>query len=418
MIRGGILASAAAVLIAGACGLAIGTYAQAKDKGAPLELKGDAAARPWVRYAGWPKRDEAKWNTLGHVSSPPPPKAPRKIAGPITGNAANGAKLVADRTRGGSCLACHVMGPAGGANLPGNVGPNLSEIGNAGLSDEQLFNFIYDPRVYNAETVMPPWGSHGVFSDAEINDMVAFLKTLKSSAPFKTALDDPDKRPDPVEKRDNLDPMENPGLWTIDKAQALWKENGPGEKSCNSCHSDPAAAFKTWAASMPKWEPRLNKVLGVEEFVTRHAKATTGALWLMETDDNRAMSVYLHFLANGQPINVDMSPPAKAAAKRGEALANRKLGELNFACTDCHGKSANHWIRGQWLGAPKGQYDHFPTWRTSQQKIWDIRQRFQWCQVNIRANELPPDSKEYGDLEMYLATQNQGLKLSVPGIRG
>ncbi len=418
MIRGGILASAAAVLIAGACGLAIGAYAQAKDKRAPLELKGDAAARPYVRYAGWPKRDEAKWNTLDHLSSPPAPKTPRKIAGSITGNAANGAKLVADRTRGGSCLACHVMGPAGGANLPGNVGPNLSEIGNAGLSDEQLFNFIYDPRVYNAETVMPPWGSHGVFSEAEINDMVAFLKTLKSPAPFKTALDDPDKRPDPVEKRDNLDPLENPGLWTIDKAQALWKENGPGGKSCNSCHSDPVAAFKTWAASMPRWEPRLNKVLGVEEFVTRHAKATTGAVWLMETDDNHAMSVYLHFLANGQPINVDMSPPAKAAAKRGEALANRKLGELNFACTDCHGKSANHWIRGQWLAAPKGQYDHFPTWRTSQQKIWDIRQRFQWCQVNIRANELPPDAKEYGDLEMYLATQSQGLKLSVPGIRG
>jgi sulfur-oxidizing protein SoxA len=421
MTRGGILAGSAAtvaLIAAAAFGLSAGSGAQAKEKQVPLELKGDAAARPWVRYSGWPVRDEAKWNTLDHISSPPGPKGPRKIAGPITGDPAKGAKLVADRTRGGSCLACHVMGPAGGANLPGNVGPNLSEIGNAGLTDEQFFNFIYDARVYNAETVMPPWGSHGVFNDQEIYDMVAFLKTLKSPAPFKTAIDDPDKRPDPVEKRDNLDPMENPGLWTIDKAQALWKENGPGGKSCNSCHSDPKVAFKSWAASMPKWEPRLKKVLGVEEFVTRHAKATTGATWLMETDDNRAMSVYLHFLANGQPINVDMSPPAKAAAKRGEALANRKLGELNFACTDCHGKSANHWIRGQWLAAPKGQYDHFPTWRTSQQKIWDIRQRFQWCQVNIRADELPPDSKEYGDLEMYLATQSQGLKLSVPGIRG
>ena len=58
-----------------------------------------------------------------------------------------------------------------------------------------------------------------------------------------------------------------------------------------------------------------------------------------------------------------------------------------------------------------------PTWRTSLQAIWDIRQRFQWCQVNIRADELPPDAKEYGDLELYLAAQNEGLKLSVPGIR-
>ena len=33
---------------------------------------------------------------------------------------------------------------------------------------------------------------------------------------------------------------------------------------------------------MPKWEPRLKKVLGVEEFITRHAKATAGKDWLMQ----------------------------------------------------------------------------------------------------------------------------------------
>ena len=362
MIRGGILASAAAAVIAaGVFGFSGDVHAQAKGKAAPLELKGDASVRPYVRYSGWPKRDEGKWNTLATLSSPPAPKAPRKLAGPLTGDAAKGAKLVADRTRGGSCLACHVMGPAGGANLPGNVGPDLSEIGNAGLSDEQLFNFIYDARVYNAETVMPPWGSHGVFTDAEIGDMVAFLKTLKSPAPFKTVLDDPNKRPAPVEKRENLDPMENPGMWALDKAAVLWKTRGKDGFSCNTCHSDPKTAFKTWAASMPKWEPRLNKVLGVEEFITRHAKATTGLTWLMETEENRDMSVYLHNLANGAPIAVDTtSAEAKAAIERGQALANRKLGELNFACTDCHGKAANHWIRGQWLGDAERPVRPFP----------------------------------------------------------
>jgi len=421
MSRGGILAgSAAAALIA--AGLFViageqGASAQAK-KEVPLETKEDASARPWRRYAGWPTRDYSKFNTLGNLASPPAPKQPRKISGPITGDAKKGAEMVADRNRGGSCLACHVMGPAGGANLPGNVAPDLSEIGNAGREDEWLFNYIYDGRVYNPDTVMPPWGSHGLFDDQEINDMVAFLKTLRSPAVFKTELDDPAKRPPPVEKRDNLDPIENPAMWAVDKAQELWKQAGAAGSSCNTCHSDPKTSFKTWAASMPMWEPRLNKVLGVEEFVTRHAKATTGASWPMETEENRAMSVYLHFLANGAPLKVDTSSPgAKAAMERGKELSARKVGQLNMACTDCHGKVANHWIRGQWLGEPKGQYDHFPTWRTSLLAIWDIRQRFQWCQVNIRADELPPDAKEYGDLEFYLAVQNEGQKLSVPGIR-
>jgi sulfur-oxidizing protein SoxA len=408
-----VLFSAGAFVSAGGSGAS----AQAK-KEAPLEINGDASARPWKRYAGWPTRDESKYNTLGNVATPPAPKQPRKIASPISGDAANGAKLVADRNRGGSCLACHVMGPAGNAELPGNAAPDLSEIGSAGHEDEWLFNYIYDARVYNPETVMPPWGSHGFFNDQEINDMVAFLKTLKSPAVFKTTLDDPNKRPAPVEKRENLDPIENPGMWAVDKAQELWKQSGVAGKSCQSCHADAKETFKIWAASMPKWEPRLNKVLGVEEFVTRHAKATTGADWLMETDENRAMSVYLHYLANGAPIKVDTtSPETKAAIERGKELSARKVGQLNMACTDCHGKVANHWIRGQWLGEPKGQYDHFPTWRTSLLAIWDIRQRFQWCQVNIRADELPPDAKEYGDLELYLAAQNEGQKLSVPGIR-
>lgn len=421
MFRGGILAgSAAAALVA--AGLFViagenGARAQAK-KEAPLETKEDASARPWKRYTGWPTRDYSKYNTLGNLASPPAPKEPRKISGPITGDPKKGAEMVADRNRGGSCLACHVMGPAGGANLPGNVAPDLSEIGNAGREDEWLFNYIYDARVYNPDTVMPPWGSHGFFDDQEINDMVAFLKTLKSPAVFKTELDDPTKRPPPVEKRDNLDPIENPAMWAVDKAPELWKQTGSTGSSCNTCHSDPKTSFQTWAASMPKWEPRLNKALSVEEFVTRHAKATTGASWFMETDENRAMSVYLHFLANGTPLKIDTSSPeAKAAIERGKELSARKVGQLNMACTDCHGKVANHWIRGQWLGEPKGQYDHFPTWRTSLLAIWDIRQRFQWCQVNIRADELPPDAKEYGDLEFYLATQNEGQKLSVPGIR-
>ena len=421
MTRGGILASGIATVVFMVTVFAIaggsGALGQV-TKEAPLETKGEASVRPWKRYVGWPARDESRYNTLGNVATPAAPTRPRKIAGPITGDAKKGSELVADRDRGGSCLACHVMGPAGGANLPGNIAPDLSEIGNAGREDEWLFNYIYDARVYNPETVMPPWGSHGFFNDEEINDMVAFLKTLRSPAAFKTALDDPSKRPPPVEKRENLDPIENPAMWSVDKAQELWKQAGAAGKSCQSCHASANAEFKTWAASMPKWEPRLEKVLGVEEFVTRHAKATTGADWLMESDENRAMSVYLHYLANGTPIRVDTtSPEAKAAIERGKELSARKVGQLNMACTDCHGKVVNHWIRGQWLGEPKGQYDHFPTWRTSVLAIWDIRQRFQWCQVNIRGNELPPDAKEYGDLELYLAAQNEGQKLSVPGIR-
>lgn len=403
-------------------GLVAGTQAFAQTTELPpLVTTGDASVRPWKRYGGWPNREMSKFNTLArHDVSPPPPKAPRKLSAPITGDPAIGAKLVADRSRGGSCLACHVMGQAGNADLPGNVGPDLSEVGNAGREDEWLFNYVYDPRVFNPDTVMPPWGSHGLFNDEEIGHIVAFLKTLKAPAKYASPLDDPGKRPVPAEKRDNLDPFVNEAMTALDRAEVLYKTRGPTGFACSTCHADAKAKFKTWAAHMPKWEPRLDKVLGVEEFITRHAKATTGLDWLMESDENLAMAVYLRNLANGEPIKVDVdSPGAKEAFARGKALTNVKVGQLNFACVDCHSadRGGQKWIRGQWLGEQRGQLDHFPTWRTSLLQIWDIRKRFQWCQVNIRADELPPDAKEYGDLELFLAATNAGLKMNVPGIR-
>src|SRR3974390_1409141 len=121
MTRGGILsnASIATLLAAGVFLIADQPCANAQaKKEVPLELKGDASVRPWKRYGGWPARDESKFNTLANLASPAAPKAPRKLSGPITGDAANGAKLVADRNRGGSCLACHVMGQARQAGPP------------------------------------------------------------------------------------------------------------------------------------------------------------------------------------------------------------------------------------------------------------------------------------------------------------
>src|SRR5262249_31783757 len=185
--------------------------AAAQTRPAAALAGGDAAPQPWKRYSGWATPDTAQFNTLANThASPPAPTEPRKLEGSVAGDADTGRKLVADRTRGGSCLACHVMGQAGNADLPGNVGPDLSQIGDAGRDDEWLWNYVNDARVYNPATIMPPWGTHHLFNEKEIDDIVAFLKTLKAPAKFATAVDDPGQRHAPVETRDNLDPTTNP----------------------------------------------------------------------------------------------------------------------------------------------------------------------------------------------------------------
>jgi L-cysteine S-thiosulfotransferase len=390
--------------------LAIVMVAEPAWAEAPLALEGSAAPSPWQRYPGWNKTRWDSYNTLANPNATPP--AGKEIAiKEMTGDAAKGQQLAFDRNRGGGCLACHVMGPKT-LETPGNVGPDLSEIAKAGRTDQWLYNYVFDARVYNPKSVMPPWGKHGFYSEAEIKDIVAFLKTLTTPAKFADPLDDPEKRPQPVEDRDALDPFVNPAAERIEAGAALFKQ------ACASCHATPETSFKRWAVEMPKWEPRLKKVLGAEEFITRHAKAAAGKDWLMQSRENTDLSVYLHSLANGEAIKVDLSnPEAKAAYERGLKLADLKVGQFDFSCTDCHGQAANKWIRGQWLGEPKGQFDHFPLWRTSRNEIWDIRKRFQWCNVQVRADELPPDAVEYGELELYLRKMNEGQKLTAPNIR-
>jgi sulfur-oxidizing protein SoxA len=388
----------------------------------PMVRDGSAAPTPWKRYSNWPKTGWENYNTLADPKrSPPPPREGdfRPVATPIEGDPVKGMLLAFSRDRGGGCVACHVMGPKT-PELPGNIGPDLSEIGAAGRDDAHLFNQIYDPRIFNPTSVMIPWGAHGYYTEAEIKDMVAFLKTLREPAVFRNSLDDPHQRPVPVEDRDHLDPFINPAADAIDAGNELFRKPGPNGKACVSCHEGPENRFKRWAVTMPKWDVAMGKVIGVEEFVTRHAAATTGDRFLMQSPQNTQLSVYLRTLGNGEPIAVDVANPgAKEAAERGARLMEVKVGQGNFACIDCHTveKGANKWIRGQWLGESPGQLPHFPVWRTSRNETWDIRKRLQWCNVQIRADELPPDAPEYGELELYLTAISNGMPMEAPGIR-
>ncbi len=411
--------SSAIVLMAGG---AVWSEAEAKSKvtkakDAPIEMEKPAySGEAWTRYAGWPSADWKEYDTLSNKASPPYAPPP-KLDGPVTGDPEKGARLAFDRSRGGSCVACHVMGPKT-PSLPGAVGPDLSTYATWGRDDQWIFNYIYDPRSVNPESVMPPWGTNKLFTVEEIKDMVAFMKTLKEPHKFKDDFENPATRPVPVETRDNLDPMVNSAMDAFDRGKRLFSQPGANGRSCATCHAKPEKSFKRWAANMPKYDARMKKVLNVEEFITRHGRATMATDYPMQSNENVALAIYMKNLANGTPIKVDVkSPGAKEAAARGKDLMYRKVGQLNFACMDCHDKAANRWIRGQYLTEVKGQTPHFPTWRTSRSEIWDIRKRFQWCNVAIRANELTPDAIEYGDIELYLNSLNAGLKINAPGIR-
>ena len=87
---------------------------------------------------------------------------------------AEGQKLAFERSKG-NCLTCHEIK---GGDLPGSIGPALTDIKSKYPKREDLVAILTDPTKRNPLTVMPPFGRNRLLTDKEINAVVDFLQTL------------------------------------------------------------------------------------------------------------------------------------------------------------------------------------------------------------------------------------------------
>jgi len=85
-----------------------------------------------------------------------------------------GKKIALDRKKG-NCLACHVMGDG---EQPGNIGPPLIVMKARYPDKAKLRQQIYDARIKNQNTSMPPFGAHGILSDDDIDKLTDYIHSL------------------------------------------------------------------------------------------------------------------------------------------------------------------------------------------------------------------------------------------------
>ena len=117
---------------------------------------------------------------------------PRSLTGE-PGDAARGRAIVADRQRG-LCLLCH-SGPFPEEPFQGTLAPGLAGAGSR-LNEGQLRLRLVDGKRLNPDSIMPSYfrteGLHRVgpafrgrtiLTAAEIEDVLAFLTTLREEAP-------------------------------------------------------------------------------------------------------------------------------------------------------------------------------------------------------------------------------------------
>jgi sulfur-oxidizing protein SoxX len=87
---------------------------------------------------------------------------------------AEGKKLAVDRKKG-NCLACHIMEDG---EMPGTQGPPLIFMKQRFADKAKLRARIYDATAFNPNTMMPPFGRHGILTDDEIEKITEYIHTL------------------------------------------------------------------------------------------------------------------------------------------------------------------------------------------------------------------------------------------------
>jgi sulfur-oxidizing protein SoxA len=205
------------------------------------EARGDIRTLPdgqrdALRYRGWTTADFAGFRTYAYGDRRPEiPIQRAAMPGVVAGDPRKGRALFLSRGKG-PCTGCHLV-PGDDVWPAGNVGPDLSTIGDRGLADDYLYQQLYDPRVVFPNTTMPPWGASGAFTPEELVHLVAYLKTLTGPRPREKDTDrDPETRRKPVGFGDNLDATNNPAVLLAEEAAAQWSARGPRGKACADCH--------------------------------------------------------------------------------------------------------------------------------------------------------------------------------------
>jgi sulfur oxidation c-type cytochrome SoxX len=126
----------------------------------------------WVSH----DRDLTPWVTLSHADKRDalrPKKATLTL--PFNGDAKRGKEIAMSKTLG-NCATCHQLP---GDEWPGTVGNSLLHYKKYGYPNDRVYQQIYDARIFNPSSVMPPFGTHNLLGEQDIRDLVAYIQSIE-----------------------------------------------------------------------------------------------------------------------------------------------------------------------------------------------------------------------------------------------
>jgi len=203
------------------------------------------------------------------------------------------------------------------------------------------------------------------------------------------------------------DDSTNPALFWLMDGETLWnRKEGAAGVACSGCHAD----MKGVAARYPK--VASGRAVNLEQQInacrTERQKAAPLAY---ESRDLLALTAYVARQSRGMPIAAEWNE----ATKRGEATFNRRQGQLNLSCAQCHDDNWGRSLAGSTI--PQGHPTGYPIYRLEWQGLGSLERRLRNCIIGTRAEPYPYGAPELVELELYLMWRARGMKLETPAVR-
>jgi L-cysteine S-thiosulfotransferase len=223
----------------------------------------------------------------------------------------------------------------------------------------------------------------------------------------------------PTTKAMQDDDTANPGmLWVLD-GETLWaRQTGTSGKACAGCHGDAAESMKGVAARYPAFDAHSGRPIDLEQRINQCRVDSQGAPALArESRELNALTVFVARQSRGLPIEDILAKDGrlKPFLEAGRALFEKRQGQLNLSCAQCHEELWDKHLAGNTISQahPTG----YPQYRLEWQTMGSLQRRLRNCLIGLRAETYPYGAPEYVDLALYLMWRARGLPLEAPAVR-
>lgn len=220
----------------------------------------------------------------------------------------------------------------------------------------------------------------------------------------------------PELRRQQDDPNRNPAWFWVDQGQDLFARKPAGGPACLGCHADPATSLRGAATRYPQVDRTNGRLLNLESRIEQcRTRRQHEAAFGYESAELLSLTAYVASLSRGLPMSVRTDGPAQPFYEAGRAFYERRQGQLNLSCQQCHDGLVGQKLRGDTIsyGAGTG----YPAYRLEWNTVGSLHRRLRACSLGVRATQFDYGSPEYLALELYLAGRARGLPVETPAMR-